>query len=84
MSAQWYVAACVLLVGGIAPGIIVASQGSVARRLVGLQLVSTATPLVVITMALAYQEPLFLIAALVAVLMAFTGTLVFTRLLGRS
>lgn len=74
----------VLMLGGLLPALVLASQGSPANRLVGVEIVSV---VVVVTMLLVSQmvdESFDLIVPLVLVLLSVVGTLVFTRLIDRS
>ena len=79
---MWTVASVTLLVGAMPPGIWLASRGRSEHRLVGLQMVTAVTVPVLITMSLAANRPDYLIVATVLVVLAFAGTLVFTRLIG--
>lgn len=79
---MWTVASIALLAGATPPAIWLSARGTAAHRLVGLQMVSTVTVLVLITASLAAGRSDYLIVATVLVLLAFAGTLVFTRLIG--
>lgn len=79
---MWTVASVILLAGAMPPGVWLASRGRSEHRLVGLQMVTAVTVLVLITMSLAANRPDYLIVATVLVVLAFAGTLVFTRLIG--
>jgi multisubunit Na+/H+ antiporter MnhF subunit len=78
----WYVAAFVLMVGGIAPALVIGARGGPIDRLVGLELVSSVTVLTMLVLAQAFAQPSYLVVPLVLAVLAITGTLVFTRLLG--
>ncbi|PSR69195.1 hypothetical protein C8258_04580 [Nocardia sp. MDA0666] len=79
---MWTVASIALLAGALPPGIWLSARGIAAHRLVGMQMVGTVTVLVLITISLAAHRPDYLIVATVLALLAFAGTLVFTRLIG--
>jgi multisubunit Na+/H+ antiporter MnhF subunit len=70
-----------LLVVLAGPGLVLAGRGSATARLAGLQLASAVTVLLLTVLAVAMGQPSLLIVPLVAVLLSFAGTLVFTRLL---
>jgi multisubunit Na+/H+ antiporter MnhF subunit len=78
----WYAAALALMLGGIAPAFLLGSRGSPVDRLVGLELVSSTTVLTMLVLTQAFGQPSYLIVPLVLAVLALTGTLVFTRLLG--
>lgn len=74
-----------LLLGGLLPSAVIASRGRPADRLVGLQLATgAAVAAFVLFSQLPRGQSYELIVPLVLVLLSFAGTLVFTRLLGRS
>ena len=77
------VPAAVLLLGGLIPGLVLMSRGDASVRLIGLQLLSGVTVLVLLLLAQGFGQPQYLIVPLVMVVLSFAGTLVFTRLLGR-
>jgi multisubunit Na+/H+ antiporter MnhF subunit len=58
-----------------------ASRGEPPRRLVGLQFANTAVAMALAVLVVAWQEDSALIVPLVLALVAFPGTLVYTRLL---
>ncbi|MBV8933118.1 MAG: hypothetical protein JOZ47_23155 [Kutzneria sp.] len=78
---QWTVAAMVLMGGGLAPALWLASRGTAVCRLIGLQLVSSVSVLVLLVLVQAIGQPSYLIVPLVLALLSFAGTLVFARLL---
>ena len=80
----WTAAAVVLVAGGVVPGMLLACRGDPVRRLVGLQLVTTVSVLVLLLVSQAQGQSSYLIVPLVVVLLGFAGTLVFTRLSGSS
>ncbi|NKQ54320.1 hypothetical protein HFP15_15650 [Amycolatopsis sp. K13G38] len=57
-----------------------AFRGNAVRRLVGLQLAGAVTVLLLVLVSLGEGQSSYLIVPLVAVLLSFAGTLVFTRL----
>jgi multicomponent Na+:H+ antiporter subunit F len=75
----------VLLLGGLTPALAVASRGESVSRLVGLQIVSSVIVFVFILFSVVGPGQSYdLVLPLVLVPLAFAGTLVFTRLLGRT
>ena len=80
----WPLAAGVLLVGGLLPAMIIAYRDQAARRLVGLELVSATGTLVMLLLCQAFNQSSYLIVPLILALLSVAGTLVFTRLLGRT
>jgi multicomponent Na+:H+ antiporter subunit F len=77
------VPAAVLLIGGLIPGLVLVSRGDASVRLIGLQLQNGVTVLALLLLAQGFGQSQYLIVPLVLVVLAFAGTLVFTRLLGR-
>jgi multisubunit Na+/H+ antiporter MnhF subunit len=75
-------AALVLMVAGLGPALWLGVRGDAVDRLVGLELGSALTVLVLLLLAQATGQSSLLIVPLVLVLLSFAGTLVFTRLLG--
>lgn len=75
----WLAGLLVLVLAG--PGLVLAARGSATARLVGLQLASAVTVLLLMVLAIVLGQPSLLIVPLVTVLLSFAGTLVFTRLL---
>jgi multisubunit Na+/H+ antiporter MnhF subunit len=78
----WYVAGLVLMAGGLGPALLLGSRGSPVDRLVGLELATSVTVLTMLTLTQSFGQSSYLIVPLVLVVLALTGTLVFTRLLG--
>jgi multisubunit Na+/H+ antiporter MnhF subunit len=78
----WMLAALVLMVAGLGPALWLGARGDAVDRLVGLELGSALTVLVLFLLAQAAGQSSLLIVPLVLVLLSFAGTLVFTRLLG--
>jgi multisubunit Na+/H+ antiporter MnhF subunit len=78
----WEVAAMALLVGGLAPALVLAARGGPVDRLVGLALASSVGTLTLLVMIQGNGQSSYLIVPLVLVLLSFAGTLVYTRLLG--
>ncbi|WP_018335061.1 monovalent cation/H+ antiporter complex subunit F [Actinomycetospora chiangmaiensis] len=77
------VAAGVLLLALVGPALLLSARGTAAQRLVGLQLATALTVLLLTVLSVAFGQTSMLIVPLVLVLLAFAGTLVFTRLLRR-
>lgn len=77
----WLVACAVLIVGGLLPAMWVGARGDGVRRLVGLELSSAITVLVLLAFTQAVAQPSYLVVPLVLVVLSVAGTLVFTRLL---
>ncbi len=75
--------ALTLLVGSFVPALWIASRGDPPARLVGLQLAGVTTVLVLLSLSVEWARPAYLIVPLAAAVVSLTGTLVFTRLLGR-
>jgi multisubunit Na+/H+ antiporter MnhF subunit len=72
-----------LLLGGLAPTLVVASRGEPGSRLVGLDLVASVLTFALILFSqVSPGQSYDLILPLVLVPLSFAGTLVFTRLLG--
>jgi multisubunit Na+/H+ antiporter MnhF subunit len=80
----WLWAATALLVVPSGPALLVAARGSALSRLVGLELLSATLVLVLLALSQGYARTSYLDVALVLAILSFTGTLVFTRLLGRA
>ncbi len=81
MNAPWLLAAALVLAGGIAPGLWLASRGGPVERLFGLEVVGATGVLALLLLSRGFGQSSYLIVPLVVVLLAFAGTLVFTRLL---
>ena len=77
----WLLGVIVLMVGGLGPALWLGSRGDPVRRLVGLELGSSLTVLILLLLCQVAGQAQFLIVPLVLVLLSFAGTLVFTRLL---
>jgi multisubunit Na+/H+ antiporter MnhF subunit len=75
------VPAAVLMLSGLLPGLVLISRGEAVARLLGLQLLSGVSVLVLMLLAQGFGQSQYLIVPLVLVVLAFAGTLVFTRLL---
>jgi multisubunit Na+/H+ antiporter MnhF subunit len=78
---SWLIGAVVLMVGGLGPALWLGSRGEPVHRLVGLQLGSSVTVLILLLLSQVAGQSQFLIVPLVLALLSFAGTLVFTRLL---
>jgi multisubunit Na+/H+ antiporter MnhF subunit len=79
----WLIVAAVLLAGGFAPALWLASRGDPVNRLVGMELAAAVTVLSLLCLTQAYGPSSALILPLVLVVLSFAGTIVFTRLLGQ-
>lgn len=84
VDVAWTVASCVILAGGLGPALFLAARAGALDRLVGLLMAGSSTTLLLVVLTALQRQPSFLIVPLVLVLLSFAGTLVFTRLLGRS
>jgi multisubunit Na+/H+ antiporter MnhF subunit len=78
----WYVAALVLMVGGLGPAVVLGSRRGAVDRLVGLALTGAVTVLVTLVLSQAFEQSSYLVVPLVLAVLSLTGVLVFTRLLG--
>lgn len=81
-STAWYLASVILLLGGMVPALLLSSRRGPADRLVGVSLGGSVAVLVALLLAQAYGESSYLIVPLVLAVLALTGVLVYTRLLG--
>jgi multisubunit Na+/H+ antiporter MnhF subunit len=77
----WLAGALVLMVAGLGPALWLGVRGAAVERLVGVELGSAVTVLVLLLLSQAVGQSSLLIVPLVLVLLSFAGTLVFTRLL---
>lgn len=77
----WELTSAVLLLGGLAPALVLVARGSAMARLVGLELAGSVTVLLLLLLAQAFGQTGYQIVALVLVLLDVAGTLVFIRLL---
>ena len=80
---MWMVFAGVLAVGGLGPALWVGARHSGVARLVGMQSTSSVTVLLLIALSAAFGQSSYLIVPLVLVVLAYAGTLVYTRLLSQ-
>lgn len=71
----------VLLLGGVAPAVLLASLGRPTKRLIGLELAGSVVTVVFLLMAQSSGLSYELILPLVLVPLSLAGTLVYTRLL---
>lgn len=71
-----------MMIGGLGPCVLLAAWGDPVRRLLGLQLGGAVTVLVLLLLSQGVGQSSYLVVPLVLVLVGFSGTLVFTRLLG--
>jgi multicomponent Na+:H+ antiporter subunit F len=77
----WLVAATVLL-AGLVPCVFVMVRGTLTDALVGLELASTLTTLVLVLLAEGFHRSSYFELAMVLAALQFVGTLVFIRFLG--
>jgi len=78
----WLLAAALLIATGLGPALLLAARGGPVERLIGLELSASVTVLALLCLVQAYGPASALILPLVLVVLAFAGTLVFTRLFG--
>jgi len=78
----WLIAGLLLLAGGLAPALWLASRGDPLRRLAGLELASAVTVLTLLVLGQAFGPSSVVIVPLTLAVLSFAGTLVFVRLLG--
>lgn len=76
-------AAGVLMVAGMLPALFVAARGSELDRLIGLELASALTTIVLLLLAQGYHRSSYADLALVLAFLGTAGTLVYVRLFGR-
>lgn len=81
-STAWYLASVILLLGAMYPALLLSSRRGPTDRLVGVSLAGSVAVLVAVTLTQAYGESSYLIVPLVLAVLALTGVLVYTRLLG--
>lgn len=77
----WLIAAAVLIAGGFAPALWLASRGGPVNRLVGMELAGAVTVPSLLCLTQAFGPSSALILPWVLVVLSFAGTIVFTRLL---
>jgi multicomponent Na+:H+ antiporter subunit F len=77
----WLVFSGVLAVAGLGAGLWVGARGTAVSRLTGLQFAGGVTVLLLVALSVVTGQSSYLIVPLVLVLLAYAGTLVFTRLL---
>lgn len=78
----WYLAAVILLLGSMAPAFLLSARRGPTDRLVGVSLGGSVAVLVGLLLSQAYEESSYLIVPFVLAVLALTGVLVYTRLLG--
>ncbi|WP_336857549.1 monovalent cation/H+ antiporter complex subunit F [Sinomonas albida] len=81
MESLWSIIVVALLAGGAVPGVVLSCRGSGLRRLIGLQLVSGTSVMILIALSAIVNQSSYLVVPLVLAVLASTGTLVYTRLL---
>jgi multisubunit Na+/H+ antiporter MnhF subunit len=77
----WLIAGTVVLLGGVAPALWLTSRGDPVERLFGVEVGGACVVLALLLLSRGFEQPQYLIVPLVAVVLSFAGTLVFTRLL---
>jgi multisubunit Na+/H+ antiporter MnhF subunit len=78
----WIAISAALLVGGMLPALWIGSRGDGPARLVGMELAGAIAVLTLLCLSVAFAQSMYLIVPLTLTVLAVTGTLVFTRLLG--
>ena len=81
-TTPWYLASVILLLGSLVPALLLASRHGPVDRLVGLSLGGSVAVLTGLLLTQAYGQPSYLIVPFVLAVLAVTGVLVYTRLLG--
>lgn len=81
-TTAWFLASVVLLIGAMVPALLLSARHGPTDRLVGVSLGGSVAVLVGLLLSQAYGEPSYLIVPLVLAVLALTGVLVYTRLLG--
>lgn len=79
----WLTAAGVLMVAGLLPALLVSARGEEMARLIGLELASALTTVVLLLLAQGYHRSSYVDLALVLAFLSTAGSLVFVRLFGR-
>jgi multisubunit Na+/H+ antiporter MnhF subunit len=69
------------LLFGVAPSLFLAARGSNVQRLIGLQLLTACSVMVLIGLSIIVGQSSYLIVPFVLAVLASIGTLVYTRLL---
>jgi multicomponent Na+:H+ antiporter subunit F len=77
----WLVGTIALVGLGMPVAVWIGARGSAVDRLVGLELGAVDGTLALLAFSQAVEQPSYLIVPTVAVVLAFAGTLVYTRLL---
>lgn len=77
------VCAAVVMLGALVPALVLACSGRPVNRLIGLELTTAAITVAMLLVSQVTGQSYDLIVPLVLVVLSVTGTLVFTRLLGR-
>lgn len=78
---SWLLAVEILLVLGLGPAFVLATRGSGADRLVGVELASAVSVGVLLLLSQSAGQSYYYIVPLVLAILSFTGSLVYTRLL---
>lgn len=77
----WSAATLTLLLLGVVPSLFLVARGSNVQRLVGLQLLTGCSIMVLIGLSIIVAQSSYLIVPLVLAVLASIGTLVYTKLL---
>jgi multicomponent Na+:H+ antiporter subunit F len=80
---EWFLAAIVLVLGGILPCLVVSVRASVMEGLVALEMAGVISVLVLLLLAEGFERQPFVDLALVLALLSFVGTLAFVRFMER-
>jgi multisubunit Na+/H+ antiporter MnhF subunit len=81
-ATPWYLASIILLLGSLVPAQLLSSRHGPVDRVVGLSLGGSAGVLTGLLLSQAYGQSGYLIVPFVLAVLAVTGVLVYTRLLG--
>lgn len=77
----WPAVTLALMLLGVVPSLFLAARGSNVQRLVGLQLLTGCSVMVLIGLSIIVAQSSYLIVPIVLAVLASIGTLVYTRLL---
>jgi multisubunit Na+/H+ antiporter MnhF subunit len=81
-ATPWYLASIILLLGSLVPALLLSARHGPVDRLVGLSLGGSVGVLTGLLLSQAYGQSAYLIVPFVLAVLAVTGVLVYTRLLG--
>lgn len=80
---EWFLAALVLVVGGLLPCLVVCVRASALEGLVALELAGVISTLTLLLLAEGLKRPPFADLAIVLGVLSFVGSLVFVRFVER-